>query len=134
MKNSIVMQYDIRKRCCKLLCHTAFLESAFHGHVYAFKIFQKSFKAKKFSLSLLTTMFLPMWQNCKWAWPCMQKRAGPKNLIFVISDQGAIHPYGPYPGRRTFVQMQSFAQVLKRIITYTVELSEFINSSSTISK
>ena len=32
---------------------------------------------------------------------------GPKNLMFVISDQGAIHPYGPYPGRRTFVQMQS---------------------------
>ena len=45
----------------------------------------------------------------------MQKRAGPKNIIFVISDQGAIHPYGSYPGRRTFVQMQYFARVLERL-------------------
>ena len=65
-------------------------------------------------MSLLTTMFLPMWQNCKWAWPSMQKRAGSKNIIFVISDQGAIHPYGPYSGRRTFVLMQFFARVLER--------------------
>ena len=60
-------------------------------------------------------MFLPMWQNCKWAWPRIQKGAGPNFPIFVISDQGAIHPYGPYPGRRTFVQMQFFARVLERL-------------------
>ena len=45
----------------------------------------------------------------------MQKGAGPNFSIFVISDQGAIHPYGPYPGRRTFVQMQFFARVLERL-------------------
>ena len=40
---------------------------------------------------------------------------GPKNLIFMISDQGAIHPYGLYPDIKTFVQMQFFARVLKRL-------------------
>ena len=33
----------------------------------------------------------------------------------MISDQGAIHTYGPYPGRRTFVQMQFFVRVLERL-------------------
>ena len=83
----------------------------------SFMHFRKSLKNRDLTIELSTPMGLS--HKIEEIRPHLQKWTEPENLIFVISDQRAIHPYRSYSGR-TFVQMQSSARVLKYAVTKNI--------------